>query len=172
MISKLGLTCKPFELTSSCLFSESAHFGLADESEKQTIRPIVQERFDQLQSLSLIDFVGQWYQQDLFSISSKRMSSSQLERRYEQDKEGVLRALDTFSVLNQPYTLPVIQKLVFPMLYIVGEQDKTYVSLAQEVLSLCDGVRLEIVEEADHCVHVCQAGVFEECLGRYLVEGG
>ena len=103
----------------------------------------------------LESFVARWQEQSIFD-SQKWLTDDVLERqrqiRLSHDRQGLAWALETLSPGRMPDWRPSLRSLDLPVNLVVGELDKTYVKLANEMALVLPRAHLHRVPDAGHNV--------------------
>ncbi|MCC5608076.1 2-succinyl-6-hydroxy-2,4-cyclohexadiene-1-carboxylate synthase [Nostoc sp. CHAB 5834] len=143
---------------------ESASPGLATEAERlERVRCDAQIARKLSRSIIQTDFaafLSNWYNQPIFGYIKNhpeydRMIKSRLQNNpHELDKS--LRFMGTGC---QPSLWEKLQENKIPLLLLVGEYDKKFISINKEMDQICEFFQLEIISNAGHNIH------FENTLG-------
>lgn len=112
----------------------SAHPGLKNDDEKKERSQRDRLWAEKLLSLSIDEFLSQWYDQPLFQSFKVDFSM-----RKDHNPEHLAKALLHYSLASQSFFKPK------NALYLVGEKDEAYRSLYPEAT---------VIENSGHCVHL------------------
>jgi len=99
-------------------------------------------------------FLIDWYNQPLFqSIKAHPKFEQMLKERLHNDPIELARSLREMGTGMQPNLWKKLKSHRHPLLLIVGEYDRKFVVLNQEMISLCETAELSIVPNAGHNIH-------------------
>lgn len=132
---------------------ESGSPGLRTESER--LDRIKRDRAlaDRLET-DFNQFLIDWYNQPLFqSFKLHPRFEEMLKERSRNDPGELARSLREMGTGMQPSLWEKLQTYHNPLLLIVGEYDRKFVAINQEMASLCKTAELSIVSDAGHNVH-------------------
>lgn len=122
----------------------SSHPGLKEGKRERLIND--QKWAEKLLNNSWDFFISEWNKQPIFA------ESSFLQREEPQDKDGLAERLVGWSLGLQENLRDQISTLTIPILWVVGEKDLTYLSLARELTFQHSLSRIEIIKNAGHRV--------------------
>jgi 2-succinyl-6-hydroxy-2,4-cyclohexadiene-1-carboxylate synthase len=119
----------------------STHLGLSSDEQRRERKQKEEFWTHQLETLSIDEFIHQWYDQPLFQ--SLRSKISDIDKmRQKQNKQGLLQAFKAFSLSSQPlHPLPPNTKLI------VGELDTAYRAMYAPHPHI-------VVPNAGHAIHL------------------
>lgn len=142
----------------------SAHPGLTSLEER---RKRVQE--DELwakrfETVPWEELMKMWNEQSIFNNNQCPRDENQYERK------KLAEALRVWSRGRQEDLREVIHDLPFPILWIVGKEDKAYVKVAQSITFSHPQSKVWIVENAGHRVPWEQEKIFKEKIQDFLLE--
>ena len=137
-----------------------------DESAREARAQKDSQLADELRR-DLESFVGRWQQQSIFE-SQKWLGEDVLERqrqiRLSHDRRGLAWALETLSPGRMPDWRPLLGTLDLPVNLVVGELDKAYVRLANEIAPVFQQAKLHLVPGAGHNVPMEKPAAVAELL--------
>jgi 2-succinyl-6-hydroxy-2,4-cyclohexadiene-1-carboxylate synthase len=140
------------------LYLESAHFGYDNDIQKNKLYQEFISRMKMFNNLSFEQFLGDWYNQDLFKLTKKYLCSSDIKKKLRLDYVKVRELMTNLHVSKQPYFVTLLGALEVPIYYVAGELDTKYSNHAIEVSKIITNFNYTIVSNADHNVHVSNAG--------------
>jgi 2-succinyl-6-hydroxy-2,4-cyclohexadiene-1-carboxylate synthase len=134
---------------------ESASPGLKTDRERQARRLADKQVGHDLATMSFDQFLDAWYTQPLFQTLDQTDPRFQalLDRRLQSDPVGLSHALEQMGTGTQPPLWESLKNINRPVLFIAGEHDARYRTLATEMASLCPRGRTAIIQGAGHNVH-------------------
>ncbi|BAU15546.1 alpha/beta hydrolase fold protein [Leptolyngbya sp. NIES-3755] len=132
---------------------ESGSPGLKTEQERlerierdRTLTTQIETDFNQ--------FLLNWYNQSLFqSVKAHPKFDQMLKERSRNDPIEVARSLSEMGTGMQPSLWEKLRSHQNRLLLMVGEYDRKFVALNQEMVSLCGTAELSIVPNAGHNIH-------------------
>lgn len=147
---------------------ESGSPGLKTELERlerierdRTLATQIETDFDQ--------FLINWYNQPLFqSIKAHPKFDQMLRERSQNDPIEVARSLLEMGTGMQPNLWEKLRSHQNRLLLIVGEYDRKFVALNQEMVSLCRTAELSIVPNAGHNIHFEQPEAFVDRMTNFF----
>ena len=132
----------------------SAHFGYADPKEKKARYAIDLAWAKQFLENPIDEALRSWYDQPLFQTYPVNM-----EKRRQQNKEGIAMAFTHYSVAKQDVLQPR------DALYLVGESDRKYRELYK-----C--VPHEVILNAGHAIHLENPKAMASAIRRKICSFG
>lgn len=104
-----------------------------------------------LRDLPFQKFIQYWYNQPLFaSIDTTKMQK----KYFLHSPENLIKSLRCFSRKNQGNLYDKISPIAHKMHYIAGSLDKKYTSIGRKLKKMYPFIKLSIVENASHNVHL------------------
>ncbi len=148
---------------------ESCHPGLTDESQKQQ-RLINDTQWDQrLQTLTIIEFLSQWYQQGVFAELSTSQRDALIKRR-SHNKVDTLRSIYLATSLAKQQDLWLLpNKTKHQWHYFVGKQDEKFTALAERWQQQTN-ISVHSFADAGHNVHLASPAQFCHTLIHLLLQ--
>lgn len=155
---------------------ESASPGL-DTAEKQHARQIQDRALtDQLRTMDVgseeyRDFLEEWYDLPLFeSLRAKpELRATLIQRRVAENNPARLAdSLGPLSTGNQPNLWPALATYTTPTLLLVGEQDRKYRMLAEDMCAACPAMAMEAFSDCGHIVHLEKPEAFLTTVRSFL----
>lgn len=150
------------------LIIESSSFGLKDEEERELRRTRDMDLLSEVihGERTFSNFLRAWYRLPLFSSLSQHSSYPQmLARRESQSPKDLQDSLSILGVAEMPDFNSVASSWTGGLLYIAGELDRRYCSIANN-LSASWNVR--VIEGVSHNVHLQDFGSFASCVLEQL----
>jgi 2-succinyl-6-hydroxy-2,4-cyclohexadiene-1-carboxylate synthase len=115
------------------------------------------------------DFVRRWYENPLFaSFRECPVFDETIRERSNRPAEPLARALEAFSVGNQPAMWDALEVVSFPTMFIAGAFDGKYVDIARRAALCSESVRDAIIAGAGHCLHLERPKVLADVLREFL----
>jgi 2-succinyl-6-hydroxy-2,4-cyclohexadiene-1-carboxylate synthase len=147
---------------------ESASPGLKTRQEQQ-------ERLQHDQSLAkrleadFPTFLTNWYDQPLFQSLQQHPAFEQVRLQRSQNRPPELaKSLRHLSTGQQPALWDALDQHLGSLLLLVGENDRKFCQINQEMASRCPDARLEIVPQCGHAVHLEQPHFFVKSVREFL----
>lgn len=127
----------------------------------RTLATQIETDFDQ--------FLINWYNQPLFQSIKAHSSFDQMLKERSRNHPGeIARSLLEMGTGMQPSLWEKLRTHQNPLLLMVGEYDRKFVALNQEMASLCETAELTIVPDAGHNIHFEQPDLFVDRLKSFL----
>ncbi|PSB01015.1 2-succinyl-6-hydroxy-2,4-cyclohexadiene-1-carboxylate synthase [Merismopedia glauca CCAP 1448/3] len=154
----------------SHIILESASPGLKTPEEREDRVQTDLKLAEELENQNLSSFLTKWYNQPLFaSIKQNPDFDRMLERRLQNNPQELAKALRNLSTGLQPSLWSKLKSNPIPLLLIVGELDRKFIGINNEMLSLCQVARLEIVSNCGHNVHLEKVDLFGEKIRDFII---
>jgi 2-succinyl-6-hydroxy-2,4-cyclohexadiene-1-carboxylate synthase len=150
---------------------ESTSWGLPTESERQARRKTDTAIARKLRCLDLdwLAFINNWYSQAIFAGMTDHPNFPALyQRRVQQDPQTLANSLVSAGLGTQPYFKDLLISNQIPLLLLVGEWDKKFVGIAQEMNIACSQAKLLIVSHCSHNVHFQQSDRWLQAVQEFL----
>ncbi len=131
----------------------SAHPGLADPALRAQRRLADQGWIRLLRDQGIQTFVDAWERQPLFATQSRLPLATlrrQRARRLSQRPEGLASALERLGLAEMPSAWDGIECYRGHLRWIVGREDRPFLTIAQEVLARRPATRLRILQGVGH----------------------
>ncbi|HLS06559.1 MAG TPA: 2-succinyl-6-hydroxy-2,4-cyclohexadiene-1-carboxylate synthase [Bacillota bacterium] len=142
---------------------ESASPGLTSQKERRERRKNDEQLIKRLKNDGLKSFVNFWENIPLF-VTQKRLAKDIQEKirqeRLKQSQTGLIASLRYMGTGQQPSLWNDLQSLNAHVLLIVGEHDKKFVKLNEQMQKRLPNVKLKVIERAGHAVHIEQPDLF------------
>ena len=146
---------------------ESAHCGIADESERKNRTKTDEERAAAIES-DFDEFLNNWNSLPLFDHTSKEMKDLYHHFAESQNPELMAASLRGFGAGNMPPVCEQIKKSQLPVKLIAGSKDKTYVSIMEKISASCSFCTLDTVHDAGHRVHADKPEEWLRIIRKFL----
>ncbi|MBW4440539.1 MAG: 2-succinyl-6-hydroxy-2,4-cyclohexadiene-1-carboxylate synthase [Plectolyngbya sp. WJT66-NPBG17] len=147
---------------------ESGSPGLKTQQERLERIQHDRELANQIES-NFDQFLTDWYNQPLFrSIKAHPNFEQILKERSHNNPIELARSLREMGTGMQPSLWKQLQSHHNPLLLIVGECDRKFIALNQEMTSLCETAEIAIVPNAGHNIHVEQPEWFVDKLKNFF----
>ncbi len=155
----------------NALILESASPGLKTETER-TQRRISDERLaNEIESRGIQWFVDYWERLPLWD-SQKQLADAVRDdlhnQRLSNDAQGLANSLRGTGTGVQPSLWERLPTVKLPVKLIVGELDKKFLSINQEMQRLIPNARLSIIPQAGHTTHVENPHMFIDVIQAFL----
>jgi len=141
----------------------SAHTGLINEKEKSNRLSIDAEWASKALSLEWKDFLKEWNQQDILSKCQlpDRMSLKKWQRQ-------IARSFIDWSTGAQEDLLPKLSNISTKVLWLTGEKDKKFTSIAENACKLLPDSKHKIVPNVGHRIPWEKPEVFNQLCSEFL----
>jgi 2-succinyl-6-hydroxy-2,4-cyclohexadiene-1-carboxylate synthase len=142
----------------------SAHPGLADRRLRQIRWRQDDEWAAKIRSVPWQTFLRIWNDQAVFNGSAppgERLTTFKW-------RQGIIRSFDCWGLSRQEDLLPRLGSIATPVLWITGENDPRYTSLAASAVEALPQARHEIVPRAGHRVPWEAPDLFLERVSRFI----
>jgi 2-succinyl-6-hydroxy-2,4-cyclohexadiene-1-carboxylate synthase len=136
----------------SALVLIGASPGLADDGERAARREADERLASSIERDGTEKFLRRWLSHPLFATLDP--SPEELDHRRRNAPEGLARALRLLGPGAQRPLWDRLGELRMPVLLIVGERDKKFLTTSQEMLDAGLEARLEVVAEVGHAVQL------------------
>jgi 2-succinyl-6-hydroxy-2,4-cyclohexadiene-1-carboxylate synthase len=147
---------------------ESASPGLATEAERQARTQADYGWADRLEA-NFPQFLTDWYDQPLFHSLKAHPNFAQMQkRRHHNNPAGLAQSLRQMGTGQQPSLWHRLATHRHPLLWVVGERDRKFVTLNQSLQQVCPTAQLVIIPEAGHNVHLEQPQRFADCVRQFF----
>lgn len=134
----------------------SASPGLKSETERQARLQHDWRLADQLEA-DFPAFLDNWYRQPLFQALSQSPGFEQMvKRRSHNQPTELAKSLRYLSTGKQPSLWDCLNQHKQPLLLIVGERDRKFCQINQEIVERCPTAHLSVIAQSGHAVHLEQ----------------
>jgi 2-succinyl-6-hydroxy-2,4-cyclohexadiene-1-carboxylate synthase len=148
---------------------ESGSPGLKTEEERSTRLQRDFALADQLET-NFSQFLTDWYEQPLFQSLKQHPKFEQLlDQRLQNDPIGLAKSLREMSTGAQPSLWEKLKAHQNSLLLIVGERDRKFININQEMVSICETARLAIVPDVGHNIHLEKPEIFANYIKDFLL---
>jgi 2-succinyl-6-hydroxy-2,4-cyclohexadiene-1-carboxylate synthase len=149
---------------------ESASPGLKTEQERQQRLQHDRLLADRLQT-DFSTFLTNWYQQPLFHSLQEHPEFEQImEQRSQNQPYELAKSLRYLSTGLQPSLWNLLKKHSQPLLLLVGERDRKFCTINQEMAEYCPTAQLKVVPNCGHVVHLEHPIAFTNYVQAFLLE--
>jgi 2-succinyl-6-hydroxy-2,4-cyclohexadiene-1-carboxylate synthase len=147
---------------------ESASPGLKTEAEQIARKQHDAELADRLES-DFPKFLMEWYEQPLFRSLKQHPNFEQIvKQRLQNCSSELAKSLRYLGIGEQPSLWDKLIAHQHPLLLLVGERDRKFISINEEMASLCRMAQLEIVPDAGHNIHLENPEKFVTQIQKFL----
>ncbi len=136
----------------AALLLVSAHPGLVDAEARRARRQQDARRVAILRQQGLAAFLEAWYRLPIFGL--KMPPQALLARRGKNDPEVMARVMAEMSPGMQPPLWEALARLPMPVGYVAGGRDAKYTALARQMQQTQPRLKVWIVPQAAHMVHL------------------
>jgi 2-succinyl-6-hydroxy-2,4-cyclohexadiene-1-carboxylate synthase len=148
---------------------ESASPGLDSQQERRARKLKDQQLAATLGSNNFHNFIENWYRQQLFqSLRSHPKFPELLERRYQNNPEGLANSLRFLGTGSQPSLWSRLRDIDLSVLILVGEKDKKFRKIALRMSELIPRSEIQIVNKCGHNLHFENHIAFIRHLQKFL----
>ena len=140
------------------LVLESASPGLATAQQRRARREVDEDRAARLEREDLDIFLKEWYRQPLFSSLARHegLVEALIARRRTNDPQELARSLRGMGTGSQPSLWERLATLRVSTVALAGALDPKYVKIAEQMAELNGQIRVHVVPDAGHNVHLEQ----------------
>jgi len=153
------------------LILESASPGLKTNAERLKRVENDTNLAEQIMEKGIIHFTDYWENIPLFE-TQKQLTASVRDKirqeRLSQSPEGLAGSLVNMGTGKQPSFWKRLHELEMPVLLVVGELDRKFIDINQEMQQEIEEVQLKTCEEAGHCIHVEQPEKFVKIVMEFI----
>ncbi len=147
---------------------ESASPGLKTEAE-QVARIEHDRALARRLETDFPQFLQDWYQQPLFrSFKHHPTFGTTIAKRSRNNPSELAKSLTQMSTGMQPSLWQELKRHQNPLLLMVGECDRKFVAINQEMVALCSTAQLAIVPNVGHNVHIENANAYIHHIQKFL----
>jgi 2-succinyl-6-hydroxy-2,4-cyclohexadiene-1-carboxylate synthase len=144
--------------------------GLADDAERDQRRLADERLAEQIESLSIDDFAHQWAQTPILSDIPPDIAAISHQDRLQGTPQGLAAALRGLGTGSLPSVWSRLESLQMPVTLLVGERDKKFTALANEMAARIRRATVKVVPGAGHAVHLERPDAVIEVLLQVPVE--
>lgn len=147
---------------------ESASPGLKTEAE-QLARIEHDRRIAARLEADFERFLQDWYEQPLFeSLKQNPIFETTIAKRSHNNPSELAKSLIQMGTGMQPNLWQKLKNHHNPLLLILGEYDRKFVEINQEMATICQTARLAIVPDAGHNVHIENPNAYAHAVKTFL----
>lgn len=151
---------------------ESASPGLKTEAERLARKQHDARLADRLES-NFPAFLADWYEQPLFRSLKQHPNFEQvIQQRLKNRPSELARSLRHLGTGEQPSLWNRLKVHQNPLLLLVGERDRKFASINQEMANDCKVAQLKIIPNAGHNIHVEDPQIFARFVHEFLQNFG
>lgn len=155
------------------LILESASPGLRLEEERNQRMQNDDKLAKKIEKEGIRSFIDFWENIPLFHTQNNLAPSVQEKIRHErlnQNEVGLSQSLRFMGTGAQPSWWNQLESVKSPVLLIVGELDKKFVNINEDMQHLFHSADLKIVEEAGHAIHVEKPEIFDKLVSSFIIK--
>jgi 2-succinyl-6-hydroxy-2,4-cyclohexadiene-1-carboxylate synthase len=151
---------------------ESASPGLKTSQERAKRINSDLKLAEELLNTELIVFLNKWYANRLFgSLNQHADFADLLERRLKNNPLELAKSLRYFGTGAQPSLWQYLPTHRSRSLLLVGERDRKFIQINQEMSQLLKFCQLEIVNDCGHNIHIENSNLFTNLISQFLENG-
>lgn len=154
------------ELNVQGLLIEGGNFGLTSDTDKNARWLHDQQWAMRFKSEPIAQVLADWYQQAVFSSLNNEQRQTLIGLRSGNLGQRIAMMLLATSLATQPYLLPQLMTLPFPVHYVCGQNDQKFRQLAEQ-----SGLYYSLIDHAGHNVHHEQPDAFAQIIKNLLPTG-
>jgi 2-succinyl-6-hydroxy-2,4-cyclohexadiene-1-carboxylate synthase len=114
-------------------------------------------------------FLEDWYEQPLFRSFKQHPNFGQMmQKRLRNNPMELAKSLRNMSTGLQPSLWKNLENHQNPLLLMVGENDRKFITINQEMASICPKAKLAIVPNAGHNIHAEQPATYANYITQFL----
>jgi 2-succinyl-6-hydroxy-2,4-cyclohexadiene-1-carboxylate synthase len=114
-------------------------------------------------------FLEDWYAQPLFHTLRHHPNFAVMQqRRLRNDPLELAKSLRQMGLGSQPNLWDALPQHQQPLLLLVGEHDRKFVTINQAMANLCPTAELAVIPAAGHNVHIEQPEAWLAAIGQFL----
>lgn len=150
---------------------ESASSGLAATDERAARIHSDEELADKIEAEGIPAFVDYWEALPLWASQARLPEETRRNLRLQRlanNPVGLANSLRGIGTGAQPSFHALLSGLRTPTLFIVGEEDEKFVSIAQDMHGTVTNSQLRIMKESGHTVHLEQPDLFNKTVLEFL----
>ncbi|MFV0575707.1 MAG: 2-succinyl-6-hydroxy-2,4-cyclohexadiene-1-carboxylate synthase [Vibrio sp.] len=165
-VAMYGLTHKGFaRLNIQGAILEGGNFGLQKEEDKLLRWENDKQWSKRFATESMQRVLSDWYLQGVFASLTLEQRKTLINLRCDNLGSQVGNMLRATSLAKQPYLLDELKALSLPLLYICGENDDKFKTLAEE-----SGLNYQAVAQAGHNVHHEKPQQFATLISEFICQ--
>ncbi len=116
-------------------------------------------------------FLENWYRQAIFvNLRSHPNFPQMLAQRSNNSPVKLAKSLRNISTGLQPSLWEELPKNKIPLLLVVGELDRKFININQQIEQLCKSCKLEIIPNCGHNIHFENPNIFVERLQAFFAK--
>lgn len=148
---------------------ESASPGLKTQAARNQRIQSDSKLAQALEMENFSSFLAKWYAQPLFASMQRHPDFERiLAHRLQNNPFALAKSLRNLGLGCQPSLWIEFQQNVIPLLLVVGELDRKFVSINTEMANLCKAAQLQIMSSCGHNIHFEDANSFIEQIRCFL----
>lgn len=146
----------------------SASPGLKTEAEREARRQADNILADKIEVNGIEWFADYWGNLSLWDSQSPELKAHLRQKRLQNNPLGLANSLRGMGTGAMPSLWDKLPDLAMPVQLIVGELDTKFMAINQEMAELIPDVRLTIIENAGHAVHLEKPDEVNITLDQFL----
>jgi 2-succinyl-6-hydroxy-2,4-cyclohexadiene-1-carboxylate synthase len=150
------------------LILESATAGLKTEAERQERIQADNALADKIEANGIEWFAEYWGNLPLWANQSPEQKAALYQQRLKNSPLGLANSLRGMGTGQMPPLWDALPQLKMPVKLIVGELDKKFLAINQEMAALIPNAELSIVPNAGHAVHIEAPEAYTAIIKNFL----
>ncbi|HET7628936.1 MAG TPA: 2-succinyl-6-hydroxy-2,4-cyclohexadiene-1-carboxylate synthase [Bacillales bacterium] len=163
----LAFACRYPEKVHALLL-ESSSPGLKTTAERKERKAKDHALADKIIAEGVESFVQAWEALPLFASQSEMQRSALRKQRLSNNEIGLANSLRGMGTGAQRSYWDELERLSFPVRLIVGEKDRKFAGIAEEMAQRLPNASVVQVENAGHAVHVEQPRIFDKMVVEFF----
>ncbi|OAT46056.1 2-succinyl-6-hydroxy-2,4-cyclohexadiene-1-carboxylate synthase [Proteus hauseri ATCC 700826] len=145
------------------LIVEGGNPGLYDASERQNRIAHDMRWAQRFRDEPITKILEQWYQQPVFADLNDEKRQLLIEKRSRNAGFCIAESLECLSLGHQPWLVAELQQLTLPFIWLCGEKDKKFQTIAQQY-----SLPLTTIPHAGHNAHQAQPVAYAAVINHIL----
>ncbi len=151
---------------------EGASPGIRHPDERRQRRELDEKRAERLENSDFRTFLREWYRQPLFQgLPENDAFPNMLQRRLRNNPHHLAKVLRELGTGAQPSLWNELPEVKIPLLLMVGEKDKKFRAIAEEMCQTSSRIRMAVIPGCGHNVHVEAPQLFTKQVKRFFFKG-
>src|SRR5574344_23610 len=148
---------------------ESSNIGLAEKQDKNLRFQNELTWAKRFNNEQIKNVLSDWYNQEVFSDLSNEDKDFLIKKRINNNGKNISKVIEHLSLAKMPYLGGMLKTLNTPFLYIYGENDKKYMSIAQKICSYNNPqIKVEMLNNCGHNCHLHNSNQIATILKNFV----
>lgn len=149
---------------------ESASPGLKSLAEREVRIKGDRQLAEELREGDFNNFLDRWYENPLFNSLTKHPNFSQLKvRRRKNNPLELAKSLQYLGTGTQPSLWSHLPGHKNPLLLLVGESDRKFIRINQQIANLCPTAKLKVIPNCGHNIHFENLELFVDYVTKFFM---